>query len=201
MTRTAPRQVSAASVVLGAYWVVVLALTLLRLPGRGSTSGLLLAGPVHVLLWLVGLVWTLALVRPARRRAAWRALAAVVVLALGVTLVPWAALSPRAYHATHRWAFAAAGAHVGGRATQDVAGSALPLPWSLLSSTGRVTTVFDARGHALPVLPVAYGIPDGMAGFTYVGPDRPPDGLYDLEGDPTRVADGVDLGDGWWYVG
>jgi hypothetical protein len=49
-------------------------------------------------------------------------------------------------------------------------------------------------------LPQWVGIPDDAGGYVFVQTAPAPDLVVDLFGEPLAVGDGLDLGDGWWYL-
>lgn len=128
---------------------------------------------------------------------------ALVLAALCVYFNNWAAFEPRSYFVTHRYAFdRVAGLVRDGRAgrSDSYNGVLLPLYLRDLSTTGHMVVLGDQDGLPVVFLPQWEGVRDGAGGYVFLDTTPRTDLMVDLLGEPTVVANGYDLGGGWWYL-
>jgi hypothetical protein len=182
-------------------WPPVALVEVLAIPNKWLL--VLLVPPFELVLWLVA-GWVARRLL-SRTRSGWlpRTAAALAFGILCVHFTNWAVFHPSSYYATHRYAFHAVAAGVRNGSigsTDDYYGR--PLPWYLrdLSTSGTAAVVGEQDGRPVVFLPQWVGIPDGAAGYVYFDGDPKPDLTVDLFGDPTHLAAGTNLGDGWWYL-
>jgi len=168
-----------------------------------------LVPPFELVLWLVAGWVTRRLLSGTRpvsgKRLGWlpRTAAALTFSILCVHFTNWSVYNPSSYYATHRYAFQAVAAGVRNGSigsTGDYYGR--PLPWYLrdLSTSGTAAVIGKQDGRPVVLLPQWIGIPDGAAGYAFYDGDPNPDLTVDLFGDPTHLAEGMNLGDSWWYL-
>ncbi|GAA1325427.1 hypothetical protein [Actinocatenispora thailandica] len=159
--------------------------------------------PMQLAGWLLAGGLTVALLRRIRGRRWVLPVTVAVLVAACFHSVSWSVFEPRSYYAAHRYAFAMVAADVRdgsiGASTEYYGDF---LPWYLhgLSATGRAAVVGQQHGRPVVFLPQWLGMPDDAGGYVYVQARPAPDLLVDLFGEPLAVDDGLDLGDGWWYL-